>query len=310
MGVSDATTMGSAAENPFRSGYSYISDLVSTTKPRIMVLLLISTCCPMVLASGGKISFALVCWVLLGGALVSGSASALNCVWDRDIDSVMERTKERPLAAKRLSVPSAVLFALAIGALGLFLLAEFVNPFAAWVALGGHVFYVVIYTMLLKRSTPQNIVIGGAAGAVPPLVGWAAVTGSLSLTAWLLFAIVFLWTPPHFWALALNRNADYQRAGVPMLPVVAGVTSTVRQMLIYALLLIPVGVLPVFTSPELGPVTFTGMLLLSLVFAWKVFKLSRATAESRERRAWDVFGFSLIYLALFFVLLVVDSTFI
>ncbi|MCB0360169.1 MAG: heme o synthase, partial [Bdellovibrionales bacterium] len=222
------------------------------TKPRVMSLLLISTACPMVLAGGGSVPAISVFWALLGGALVTGSASAINCIWDRDIDAIMQRTQNRPMAAGRISTRAAAVFSFAIGFAGLLVLAVCLNVAAAATALFGHLFYVLVYTMWLKRSTPQNIVIGGAAGAVPPLVGWVAVSGSLDLTAALIFFVVFLWTPPHFWALALNKNEDYQRAGVPMLPVVAGAEATHTQMLVYALALIPVSVLLVLSNPLLG----------------------------------------------------------
>ena len=289
------------------------ADCFSLMKPRIIPLLLISTCCPMVLASGGHAPFRLVIWVLLGGALISGSASAMNCIWERDIDRLMERTKNRPMAADRLSLTFSVGYAFVVGLLGLLILAYGANPLAAAIALGGHLFYVFVYTIWLKRITPQNIVIGGAAGAVPPMVGWAAVTGEINLTAVLLFLLIFLWTPPHFWALALNKNSDYQRAGIPMLPVVAGERSTHIQMLCYALALIPVSVLLVISDPRLGAFSLTAMILLGVIFAWKILELKILAIDApaqKEKKAWDVFGFSLIYLGLFFVCLVVDSVFV
>ena len=295
----------------FLSYVAVAADLFQLTKPRIMVLLLISTVCPMFLAAGGRLDLWGAGWALLGGALVSGSASALNCIWEIDIDAVMERTKNRPLPAGRLSRKTALLFSISIGLLGLFILAYLFNPLAALVALFGHFFYVVIYTIWLKRTTPQNIVIGGAAGAVPPVVGWVAVTGRIDITAILLFLIVFLWTPPHFWALALNKNSDYQKAGIPMLPVVAGEKKTCNLMLFYALLLIPATLSLVLTNSNLGPYSLVTLLSLSLIFSFKVYQLRSlvfADAENKYRKAWDVFGFSLLYLALFFVSLVVDST--
>ena len=289
------------------------SDLIDITKPRIMVLLLISTVCPMIMASGGNVSFMLVLWTLIAGGLVSGSASALNCVWDRDIDAIMSRTKDRPLAAGRLSPTSAVLFALCLGFLGIWIFLAHVNAYAAAVSLFGHLFYVLVYTMWLKRSTPQNIVIGGAAGAVPPIVGWVAVTGQIDAAAILLFLIIFLWTPPHFWALALNKNEDYKRAGVPMLPVVSGERATHHQMVWYALALVVTSIWITYASPTLGVFSLIMLTGLSSVFAWKViqlFQLGRVGAgtDIREKKAWDVFAFSLVYLALFFIVLVIDST--
>jgi heme o synthase len=286
-----------------------IADYISLTKPGIMVLLLISTLCPMVLAAHGDVTLVELVGALIGGALVSGSASVFNCVFDRDIDAVMERTKNRPLAAGRLAPKSAVIFGTIIGCSGVLIIATLLNPMAALIAVYGHLFYVVIYTIGLKRTTPQNIVIGGAAGAIPPLVGWAGVTGSLNLTALLLFLIIFLWTPPHFWALALNKNSDYKRAGLPMLPVVAGEAATHKQMLLYALALLPVSVWLVLSDELLGSFSMIMLLSLGAVFSWKVFQLKLLTdAEAKTKKAWDVFGFSLIYLGLFFACLVIDST--
>lgn len=295
-----------------RSGFgAVIIDYLRLMKPGIIVLLLISTCCPMILASGGAISPQAVLWALLGGTLVSGSASVMNCILDRDIDAVMERTRRRPLPAGRVSPFGAFNFSIVIGVAGLVILAVFLNPLAAVVALYGHLFYVFIYSTILKRITPQNIVIGGAAGAIPPIVGWAAVKGTVDLTAILLFLVVFLWTPPHFWALALNKNADYRRAGIPMLPVVRGERTTHNQMLIYALMLIPVTLLLAYVEPHLGWFSAVSFLLLGLIFAAKILRLrAEQDGERKVKLAWNVFGYSLIYLALFFVVLVVDSVFI
>ena len=295
--------------NPEVGALAFVRDLVLLTKPGIILLLLISTACPMVLAADGVLSFPTLLWALFGGALVSGSASCLNCIWDRDIDAVMERTKDRPMPAGRVSLLSAYLLATVLLAAGEFVLAYYLNTGAALMALFGHVFYVVVYTMWLKRTTPQNIVIGGAAGAIPPLVGWMAVTGSVNLTAFYLFLVIFLWTPPHFWALALNKNSDYRRANVPMLPVVAGEKATHRQMLWYALLLLPASILLVFSDPTLGIFSLLSLVFLNLVFTYKIVELSLLEhAELRVRKAWDIFGYSILYLATFFLVLVVDST--
>lgn len=289
-----------------------LSDYLNLCKPKIIVLLLISTYCPMVLASGGELSASLAMIALVGGALVSASASALNCVIEKDSDAKMNRTKDRPIAAGRLTQREGTVFAIVIGLIGLAVLYFGANPLAAGLSLFGHVFYVYIYTILLKRNTPQNIVIGGAAGAVPPLVGWAAVTGSINTTAVLLFLVIFLWTPPHFWALALNKNEDYKRAGIPMLPVTSGERVTHLQMFYYALSLIPFSIWLVFSDPYLGSFSLVTLLLLGFIFAFKTWQLKvlgekGAGVEEKEKKAWDVFGFSLVYLALFFVCLVVDS---
>jgi len=295
----------------------FCKDLASLCKPGIIVLLLISTGCPMIVAAGGTFPFEVFIPTIIGGALLSASASALNCIWDRDIDAIMERTKSRPLAAGRLEVRQALTLSILLGGLGFAVLWRWTNPAAALVALSGLLFYFLVYTVWLKRTTPHNIVIGGAAGAVPPIVGWCAVTGSITLPSFLLFLIIFLWTPPHFWALALNRNEDYRRASIPMLPVVRGERSTHLQMLLYALSLIPVSILFVFVTPQLGLISIIGLTALAGVFSWKnlqLFQLGRKTEtaalrEEKTRRAWDIFGFSLIYLALVFVTTVVDSAY-
>lgn len=289
---------------------AYVSDLIQLMKPRILVLLLIATLCPMVLAAGGTLSVSLFAYALIGGLLISGSASVMNCILDRDIDAIMERTRTRPLPAGRVSVYSAGIFSFFIGLVGFLILCVGLNPGAAYTALFGHFFYVVIYTLWLKRSTPQNIVIGGAAGAIPPIVGWVGVTGELQLDALLLFLLIFLWTPPHFWALALNKNEDYRRAGVPMLPVVAGEKETHKQMMLYAVAMLPVSIWLVVNNPHLGWFSGTVLTGLGVMFIWKIAQLCLLEPDAemaKTGKAWDVFGFSLIYLGLFFVCLVVDS---
>lgn len=312
MNISENTKPAPLTIEPF-SITRLCADFLSLTKPGVILLLLVSTVCPMVLAGGGTASLKDILLVCLGGGLISGSAGAINCIWDRDIDAIMMRTKKRPLAAGRLSVPAALIFSFFIGCLGLVILTRSFNPLTAAAALFGHLFYVFVYTIWLKRSTPQNIVIGGAAGAIPPIVGWAAVTNQISLEPLLMFLVIFLWTPPHFWALALNKNEDYQRAGVPMLPVVAGDRVTHNQMFAYALALLPVSLLLVLSDPHLG--IFSAMMFTTLgsTFAFKIWQLKMIPAEAKPektKKAWDIFGFSLIYLALFFVTIVVDGTLI
>jgi len=294
-----------------------LKDYLSLTKPGVLVLLLISTVCPMFVAAGVNLSFELVCWTLLGGALISGSASAINCVYDTDIDSIMKRTKKRPIPDGRISKVSGLIFSLIIGFAGLIVMLVKVNALAAAISMFGHFFYVFIYTLWLKRSTPQNIVIGGAAGAVPPIVGWAAVTGDVGLSAWLMFLLIFLWTPPHFWALAINKNADYTKANVPMMPVVCGIRETTIQMLAYSISLVPVCILIVASETNLSWFSMIFLVLMSIAFVQKNFKLyQRATLlagkvdEKFTKMSWDVFWFSIIYLALFFFCLVIDSTII
>jgi len=297
-------------EQNFRadSFVGFTKDLVQLTKPRILVLLLISTCCPMILAAHGQFLYVPLFWALLGGFLISASASVMNCILDRDIDAIMERTKRRPLPQGRVSVFAAGFFAFFLGLVGFLFLALQLNPTAGLVALFGHFFYVVIYTLWLKRRSVQNIVIGGAAGAIPPLVGWVGITGQVELDALLMFLLIFLWTPPHFWALALVKNDDYRRAGVPMMPVIKGERVTHSQMFWYALSLLPVSLWLVQSNSDLG--LFSGVIFSALgtLFVFKVYRLMNAPADKKTERAWDVFGFSLIYLALFFVCLVVDSS--
>jgi protoheme IX farnesyltransferase len=277
-------------------------DYVTLTKPRIMVLLLVTGAGGMVVGAGGLPSAGLVLATLGGLALACGGASALNHVLDRDIDTQMRRTARRPVAAGRVAPERALEFGVALSALSFVLLTSFVNVLAALLALAGNLFYVLVYTRWLKRSTPQNIVIGGAAGAVPPLVGWAAATGDLTVPALLLFLIVFFWTPPHFWALALLIKRDYAEAGVPMLPVVRGERETARAIVRYSLVLVAITLLPVVWR-TLGAVYLGAALALGLAFLWLAIGLARETTPARARR---LFGYSLAYLALLFVAMAVD----
>ena len=237
----------------------------SLTKPRIIVLLLVTTIPAMVLAKGGWPSVWLMLVTVAGGAIVAGGANAMNCYFDRDIDGLMLRTRGRPLPAGQIEPERAAVFGIILAALGFLMLDVFANLLAACLTLGAFAFYVVVYTLLLKRTTPLNIVIGGAAGAMPPVVGWAAVTGTVEAPALVLFAIVVLWTPPHFWALALNYNSDYQRAGVPMLPVVLGPEETRRQILLHTIALVAVTlILP--ASGATGVIYLTAALVLGGLF--------------------------------------------
>jgi len=248
-------------------------DYVTLTKPRIMSLLLITALGAMFVGAKGAPSAWLAVVTISGLALACGGASALNHVLDRDIDRLMgARTRARPLAAERMPASHALEFGLTLSAFSFVLLASLVNVLTATLALVGNLFYVLVYTRWLKRSTPQNIVIGGAAGAVPPLVGWAAVTGNLTLPALWLFLIVFFWTPPHFWALALLIRKDYAAARIPMLPVVRGVRETTRQIVLYALVLVGVTVVPVVWGP-LGIVYLGAALALGAAFVWLALRL-------------------------------------
>ncbi len=276
-------------------------DLLSLTKPRIILLLLVTTVAPMYVA--GQPSVALLAVVLVGGYLMAGGANAVNMYFDRDIDDTMARTKLRPIPAGRMSAAAVLAFGISLATASTFLLARFANVLTALLALCGFYFYVFIYTRWLKRSSPQNIVIGGAAGAFPPLVGYAAVTNELDLTAVFLFAIIFYWTPPHFWALALLKQKDYGDAGVPMAPLVWGERETMNQMLWYLFILIPLTVLPVAFG-ALGWLYLGSASILNAVFLGGVLKL-RATAEWKGT-AWWLYRFSLLYLALLFLAMAID----
>jgi heme o synthase len=273
------------------------------TKPRIVVLLLITTVPAMLLAGRELPSIWLVLATLAGGSVAAGSANAINCYLDRDIDEVMRRTRRRPLPAHRISPERALAFGYALGAVSFFFLATTVNVLAATLALSAIAFYVFVYTMWLKRTSVQNIVIGGAAGAVPALVGWAAVTGTVGLPAWVLFAIVFVWTPPHFWALAMNYRGDYAAAGVPMLPVVRGAGETRRQILRYSLVLFGTSLL-LIPLGDMGPVYGAAAVSLGAGFVWRALRLWRDGSPAESMR---LFRFSLVYLALLFAAVAVDA---
>jgi protoheme IX farnesyltransferase len=257
----------------------------------------------MFITPAGVPSLALIGWVTLAGYLMAGGANAINMWFDRDIDDRMSRTKLRPVPSGRMPAAAALLFGITLGAAAFTLFWQFVNPLSAWLALGGLLFYVLIYTMWLKRSSPQNIVIGGAAGAFPPLVGWAAMTGSVDLGALYLFAIVFYWTPPHFWALALNKQRDYGNAGIPMMPNVHGVPETKRLMLLYTLMLIPLTIMPAVIGVS-GVFYGVAATLLGLRFVqlcWVIFR-----EEGVSPTTWKLYKYSLSYLALLFVAMAVD----
>jgi protoheme IX farnesyltransferase len=277
-------------------------DYVSLTKPRIMSLLLLTGAAGMFVGAQGMPDPRLLVATMVGLGLACGGASALNHVLDRDIDRSMGRTARRPVADGRVSPELALEFGLALSALSFVLLASVVNVLAACLALVGNLFYVLVYTRWLKRSTPQNIVIGGAAGAVPPLVGWAAATGNLALPALYLFLIVFFWTPPHFWALALLIKRDYEAARIPMLPVVRGERETARQILLYTIGLVALTLVPVLTG-TFGPIYLSAAVLLGARFVQLAWSLRQ---ELTPRRAGVLFHYSLAYLALLFVAMAID----
>jgi heme o synthase len=277
-----------------------VSDYLEMTKPKVQSLLLFTTVTTMYVA--GDPSLGLVLLTCLGGALSAGGAGAINHYLDRDLDALMSRTADRPVASGRVAPAAALGFGIVLGAASFVLLAVAVNPLAAVLSASGLLGYVFVYTLWLKRSTPQNIVIGGAAGAVPPLVAWAAVTGELTGTPLYLFAIVFFWTPPHFWALSLLMKDEYARAGVPMLPVVRGERETRRQILLYTILLYAVSQLP-FCAGAFGPVYLVASVGLGAVFIYGAVRLLR---RADRRSALRLYLYSLAYLAALFAAMVVD----
>jgi heme o synthase len=279
-----------------------LRDYIALTKPNVMSLLLFTTLMTMLIAAGGVPSLALIFWTLLGGALAAGSSGALNMYFDRDIDALMTRTKARPIPGGRIPAQHAFLFGIALGLASFAVLALAVNVLAAVLALAGSLFYVGVYTLWLKRTSVQNIVIGGAAGAVPPLVGWAAVTGHLGITALLLFAIIFTWTPPHFWALALIAKAEYAKVGIPMMPVVRGDAVTKQHIVAYsvALALLTLALTPLHI---MGIIYLVCAVVLNAVFLFYALRVSRIGSVASERA---MYRYSMLYLALLFGAMVID----
>lgn len=278
-------------------------DFLALSKPLIVGLLLITTYGGLVIGLKAWPSFSLTMWTLLGGALAAGGSSALNQYIDRELDKNMHRTAKRPLPDARLTDAEGLAFGLGLSLLSYYILASFVNGLAALLSLAGIIYYVIVYSLWLKKATVQNIVIGGGAGAIPPMVGYAAATGNLDWTAWILFAIIFMWTPPHFWALAIVRMKDYERAGVPMMPVVRGELETRRQILVYTVelvivtLLLPIlnlaGIIYLISSLVLG-----GALLYA---AWAVWK------QGGSKVAWRMYKWSSSYLVFIFLAIVIDA---
>ena len=277
-------------------------DYFELTKPRVVALMLLCAVVGMLLASPVPPSLVSVTMTLVGIALVAGSAAAVNHIADAKVDARMQRTQDRPVAKGRVSHMGAGLFAGLIGALGFLLLYVFVNPLTAWLNLASWVGYGLFYTLYLKRSTPQNIVIGGLFGAAPPLFGWTAVTGSLDPEALLLVLIIFVWTPPHFWALALDRRDEYAEAGVPMLPITHGDHFTRQQIFYYTLLLVACSLLP-FLIGMSGPLYLISALVLGAVFVYLAVKLLRG---GEKKTAMRTFQYSIIYLGLLFLVMLLD----
>ena len=290
---------GAAA--PAAGARAVIRDMIALTKPRIISLLLVTTIAPMFVA--GEPSWELVLAVFVAGYLMAGGANAVNMYLDSDIDDRMARTRLRPIPSGRMQPREVLAFGLLLATTATFLFAVFANVLTAALALAGFYFYILLYTRWLKRSTPQNIVIGGAAGAFPPLVGWASVTGSVDLMAVYLFLIVFYWTPPHFWALALNKQKDYGNAGVPMAPLIWGEKETKRQMVWYTVVLIALTILP-WAMGALGITYLVAAVVLGAIFAWGALRVQ--FAADFVKPAWWLYGYSLLYLALLFAAMVVD----
>lgn len=280
-----------------------IKDFFILSKPLIVALLLVTTYAGLVAGSKAWPSASLTFWTLLGGTFAAAGSSALNQYIDRELDKNMQRTAKRPLADGRLTAAEGLSYGLALCLISYYVMAGFVNLLAAFLSLVGIVYYVILYSVLLKKTTVQNIVIGGGAGAIPPMVGWAAATGHLGLAAWILFAIVFMWTPPHFWALAIVRMKDYEKAGVPMMPVVHGEEKTRRHILVYTIELIAVTLLlPIFNLA--GTVYLISALVLGaflLYAAWRVFKVGG------NKVAWTMYRWSSMYLAFIFLALMLDA---
>jgi len=283
---------------------SGVGDFVQLLKPRVMSLVVFTGVVGLVIAPGA-LHPVLAIVAILCIAVGSGAAGAINMWYDRDIDAVMERTAKRPIPAGRVTPDDALVFGGLLSLFSVGLLGLTTNWVAAGLLAAAILYYVFIYTIWLKRRTPQNIVIGGAAGAFPPMIGWAAVTGDVAAMPLVLFAIIFFWTPPHFWALALFRSGDYGRAGIPMLPVVAGRRTTKLQMLVYTVLLLPLTVSPYFFGAT-GLVYAAGAVLLGLMFVACAVRVWHEPDDASDRYARQMFGFSILYLFLLFALLLAD----
>ena len=282
-----------------------LSDYIMLTKPRIILLLLATTLVPMFLAGPTPPGGWLILWTMVGGFLAAGGANALNQYIDRDIDHVMVRTRRRPLPGGRMSPKQVLWFGVGLTVLSVAVLWLAANLLTALLALAGCLFYVFIYTKLLKRSSTQNIVVGGAAGAIPPLVGWAAVANDISLLPIFMFLVIFFWTPPHFWALALLRQREYRAAGVPMLPVIVGDRETHRQIALYSVLLLIVSLAPAFLL-LMGPVYLGLAIVVNAIFLWQAVDIWR---NPTNQTIWRLYKFSLLFLALLFLAMGIDGLF-
>jgi protoheme IX farnesyltransferase len=281
---------------------SRVAAFYALTKPRVVSLIVFTAIIGMLLASPGMVAPQLLLAATVGIALVAGAAAAVNCLVEQKIDARMQRTSWRPLPRGELTALQTMVFAGALGGLGLWLLVQFVNPLTMWLTLATFVGYAVLYTVILKPLTPQNIVIGGASGAMPPVLGWAAVTGEVTTEAMLLFLIIFAWTPPHFWSLALYRTEDYARAGVPMLPVTHGPEYTRLQVLLYTIILFAVSLLP-YAIRMSGPLYLAAAVVLGAVYLWYAVRIYLAYSDQLARAC---FRYSIAYLSALFAALLVD----
>ncbi len=292
---------GQAFEATPVHGEARVADFVALLKPRVMSLVVFSGLAGLIVAPG-SLHPLLAAVAILCIAVAAGAAGAINMWYDRDIDAIMQRTRWRPLPAGKIEPQEALAFGVVLSLFSVMLMGLALNWTAAAILALANAFYVFVYTMWLKRRTPQNIVIGGAAGAFPPMIGWAAVTGSVDLEAIFLFLIIFMWTPPHFWALSLYRQGDYAKAGVPMLPVVAGKAATRRQMLLYSLLLVPISLAPAL----LGTAGWIYALAATLLGAGMIGFNLRVLREKSDQAARQMFGYSILYLFLLFTVLILD----
>ncbi|MEA3413622.1 MAG: heme o synthase [Pseudomonadota bacterium] len=281
---------------------SRIREYVDLCKPKVVALMVFTALVGMLLAAPGEVPIRIMILGNLGIALVAGAAAAVNHLADRRIDAIMARTRGRPLPSGQLDAMQVLVFALAIGVVGVWVLVSWVNTLTAVLAVLSLVGYAIVYTLYLKRRTPQNIVIGGAAGATPPLLGWTAVTGQVDPNALLLFLIIFTWTPPHFWALALYRKEEYAQVGIPMLPVTHGDDLTRLHILLYTILLVLITILPFLTGMS-GPIYLAGALLLGAGFLYQAILLMNARTK---QRAIKTFVYSIVYLMLLFSVLLFD----
>ncbi|MDP7673268.1 MAG: heme o synthase [Dehalococcoidia bacterium] len=281
-----------------------LGDFLALTKPRVMSLLLVSAVAGAFLGAQSTPSLKIIIAVIIGGALASGGAASLNMAYESELDKKMGRTKNRPVAEGRIAGNTAILFGIALNVGSFVILTLMANMLAAGLAIAGTLLYFGLYTVILKRTTTQNIVIGGAAGAVPPLVGYAASAGTVDLSAWYLFVIIFFWTPPHFWALAIMIKDDYARANIPMMPVVMGIKHTTKQILLYTAVLSVLTILFGFVSQTLGWIYTIGSASLNLILFWYAYRLFKS---SDRLAATKLYKYSLLYLALFFLLVMIDS---